>query len=111
MNALRWLRILWIDLRNGLRAARRQRELVHSTQARERELLAARPRVIKVGKIEKLGPYGFALTEGWEFELTDPWMRHGQSLCGFWTDGEWRAFGYTAQELTEIHARRKEWAS
>lgn len=110
MTMIRWLRILYIDLRNGLRAARRQRELVHSAQARERVLLAQRPRVFKVGEISYRGPGGnFCLERGWEFELPDVWMQHGQHLCGYWTDGEWRAFGYTQSELEEIHARRAEW--
>lgn len=102
------IREFLFDFINGFRSARRQRRLIEHLRESEAALLADRPWVVKVGRISQNGPYGFTLEADWEFLLPPRWMRHGQELCGYWSDGEWRAFGYTAKELTEIHARRRE---
>lgn len=111
-----YLRTLFQDLRNGVRAARRQREMVEAARSEDRWYLEARPKIVRVGELVIRGQ-SFAIMGDWRFffpaEING---RRGASLSRAVAypptredlDGTRRIYGYTLAELQEFHARRVE---
>lgn len=107
----RWLVELYLDLRNGFVAARRQREAIEAARLIEAALIERRPTVTRVGPALIPHPGGFTMPVGWSFHADEYWVgKNATNLVGpeIWMDGKVRAFGYTQKELEEIYARRVE---
>lgn len=108
---LTYLRTLFLDLRNGILAARRQREMIEVLKERDARYRALRPSVTRVGILVVYpGSDAFGIREGWEFEFPDTSPHAAITYPPTWEDrdGTKRIYGYTLEELKELHARRAE---
>lgn len=99
------------DLRNGWRAARRQRAMIQKAQAHEARMKRLKARIITVGEIQGIDPHSNALIlgGGWSFDPQTPEGIVPVARVGL--DGSFYFCGYTKEELLEIHAHRSEWGS
>lgn len=100
---------LYLDLRNGVRAARRQRLMVEAAHLDQAAYVAARPHIVRVGEIRLLPAGGFAIEGDWQFWFpcsASAAMRY--PLTREDLDGTKRIYGYTLADLKQFHARRAE---
>lgn len=106
---IRWLRDLFLDLRNGLRAARRQRLLIESVKAADAAYLRDRPRIVRVGQVDIHADGQWGISGDWQFWFpTQPHEALAYPLTRDDLDGTHRLYGYTLAEYQQFHARRVE---